>query len=205
LNQVDPLGLRPTDDDFDVDEPCDDEFTLNGVCVGDRPMPVPDDLEQLYVHTFRLFQGDLDDAYDLVNRIRSRPNDYFPFTVNLVRCAQTCHPPISEGNILSLEASNYAPGHVQVIDVRQSGWTFLALDDHIAAGGTVSFWIVPRHEIGGDSWVELEVIAHGSGRGIEGSAPGWAAGFAGRQTWSQMTAAIICEHLYEGQEEFRRC
>lgn len=199
LNKTDPLGLRP----------CDMDFTLDGKCITlDKPMPTPTGLEQIYVLSWPLFRGRPEEAGQLRDRMLKNPNDYFPFTVQVKRCARTCDPPISEGNILWLSGDNYSAGHVQVIDVNSLGFKFLALDDHIAAGGTVQFVISATQTIGkpdNEAMIELEVIAYGAGRGVEGKSPGWLAEHAGRQTWSRMVAAIQCEHIYQGQEQYRRC
>jgi len=188
------------------ERPCDDDFRLNGRCVFPGDVPIrPQGLRHLYTVEFPLGEGTSVDAERLVRRIMTNPNDYFPFTVRRARCGDRCDPPLSSGNVLSLKSSTLLgdPGHVVVISAGRTGWAFVASDDHIAAGGVVEFVI--KATGGTDSTFSLKVIAWGAERGLEGRSPGSVASFFGQLTWSMFAAAIRCEQIYEGQEQYRRC
>lgn len=196
LNLADPLGLRA----------CDVRFSSEGACVTPDEVPDrPEGLRHLYTVEFALGEGTAAEARHLVDRIRSAPNDYFPFTVRLAECGTRCDPPISVGNILSLESTTLLgnPGHVTVIEAGPHGWAFIAMEDHIAAGGVVEFIIQATG--GSNSTFSFKVVAWGAERGVEGRSPGFVAAFIGQETWSMFAAAIRCEQIYEGQEQYRRC
>ncbi|MCO5313200.1 MAG: hypothetical protein M9952_09760 [Microthrixaceae bacterium] len=184
---------------------CLDWITLYGSCVpANGPVAKPKTYGEIYRHSWNLFEGGTADAKAQESRIKSNPNDYFPFRVEVKTCATTCDPPISVGNVLYLTGSNYAPGYVQVIAATEYSFTFVALDDHIARGGVVNFSFNIRSE-GTKRFVYLEVAAQAGSGGIENTAPTFFSSFVGRMTWSRMAAAMRCEYLYRGREEFRRC
>ena len=169
------------------------------------PQPVP--LDRVYIQTFNLGEGDLDDARRLFQQFVSDPNAYFPFQVTLEKCPVDCDPAISTGNVLWLHRSGGGaidPGHVRVEQVGSTMFTFRALGDHIAAGGTVTFSL-GAWDIAGADRLELEIIAYEAGRGIEGTLNHGISTMATKFSWSDMAAAFNCELIYAGIEEYRRC
>ena len=91
-----------------------------------------------------------------------------------------------------LETAVTKPGaiHVLVTEVHKYGWSFEALPGHIAAGGTVEFYIAPGSYAGVET-VRLTVRADGQKGSLEATSPVFAEA-SGRFLWSQMAASMNC-------------
>ncbi len=111
--------------------------------------------------------------------------------------------PISVGNVLWLDSDNLlVPGPVQVVEVHEHGWKFVAIEGHIAEGGTVEFYIAPGAYAETEN-VHLTVLA----TGVEGTLEAanlTLAEASGRFLWSQMAASISCE-ARRAQNSVVRC
>jgi hypothetical protein len=83
-------------------------------------------------------------------------------------------------------------------------FSFRALDDHIAAGGTITV-SMGAWGIDGEHRLTLEMIAHEAGQGLEGSLPHRGISAFTRFGWSEMASVFTCELVYESIEQYRRC
>ena len=167
--------------------------------------------EFLYDKEFFLFPDDNGGARDWMARMQQSPQSYFPFTLKLAECAGggTSCSPMEVGNLLWL--SGGFPdwlGHVRVIDVTDTSFSFLALEDHEAGrGGTITFSMFEReYADGSDVYLRMDTTYDPNGKwNIEQLSPDLVTEFFTQISWSTMVAAFRCENAYVGQEQFRRC
>jgi RHS repeat-associated protein len=167
--------------------------------------------EFLYDKEFFLFPDDNGGARDWMARMQQSPQSYFPFTLKLAQCAgggRSCSP-MEVGNLLWL--SGGSPdwlGHVRVIDVTDTSFSFLALEDHEAGrGGTITFSMFEReYADGSDVYLRMDATYDPNGKwNLEQLSPDLVTEFFTQISWSTMVAAFRCENAYVGQEQFRRC
>ena len=99
-------------------------------------------------------------------------------------------------------------GHVRVIDVTDTSFSFLALEDHEAGrGGTITFSMFEReYADGSDVYLRMDTTYDPNGKwNLEQLSPDLVKEFLTQISWSTMVAAFRCENAYVGQEQFRRC